>query len=795
MLYGAAYFTEDEWIKIDGLIHKGQYVFTRGPQSNILEEELMSFEDSIEEKAQVNMQIQANESLHTIKADNITITERQIPSPSSSEPAESTDYPAETPNGTSAEASSDDEATHTQVAEPAPMFDFSEMATSVSTEPAETPKLATTNLPTEGGLALGYTQAQLDEVKAFNAGLTKAGKKSRPKYTPIEESYPSPEWSEGEVAPSEQTNEEGAYPSPTPTEHETRIQSWASQVNTPEPNVPEIISPKPSKGGLSGPPAEAKVVLEAFVKTHGRKPKSINDVYQPNNPQFRPLDQRPASRASNTTSKTAKSISKAIIARPSPVTATKAANVPDPRLKPGKIFIAQRAFEKKSTINIEVRPGDNIKILKHVSGITHVGLNLNTQQTGQFPELIFTLPVGVTAKHDALIEQQRALAAAKQNSQVTLRNRVQSVSTVTGLDRVEGMNAAEWDDMSVVSKTKASAPTPAPVKKPLGGLSASRYAVLADEDTSVKKPQENLSGMSKEEVSRLVDEKVCSLPSSVSDNTDKEEFAQILAAQQATANANANSQITAPTGPRAKAPLKDPLTPVTPKTATCWFVNPSPILATTNNPRWWATPNKECRFTADECRDLHAFLPVPPSDPANLRMGKPTWGALADSLPTPPTPASADMVEYKFTKAAKTCWYWANDGKCQNTADSCKYLHEHCAAGVAPKPNSYKRINWSRWAPREKSGENSGDGENGNGSEGTGNENWDSNGWGEETGAEEGELVLEEVQGSDSWGVGGSAGWGNASSTVGWGESSEDKYKPPHIKALEQKAQIEAIGW
>jgi hypothetical protein len=270
-----------------------------------------------------------------------------------------------------------------------------------------------------------------------------------------------------------------------------------------------------SERRLSGPPPEAKEVVKAFVKTHGRKPKSINDLYQPNNPEFKPLGQRPVSRASNATSKTAKSTSKAIITRPSTAAATKSTNVPDPRLMPGKIFIAQRAFEKKSNINIEVRPGDNIKILKHVSGITHVGLNLNTQQSGQFPESIFTLPpgtAGVAAKQDALIEQQRALAAAKQSSQVALRSRVQSVSTVNGLDKVEGMNAAEWDDMSVVSKARASAPTPAPVKKPLGGLSASRYAVLADdEDTSTKKGLENLSGVSREEVSRLVDEKVYSL--------------------------------------------------------------------------------------------------------------------------------------------------------------------------------------------------------------------------------------------------------------------------------------------
>jgi hypothetical protein len=174
-------------------------------------------------------------------------------------------------------------------------------------------------------------------------------------------------------------------------------------------------------------------------------------------------------------------------------------------------------------------------------------------------------------------------------------------------------------------------------------------------------------------------------------------------------------------------------------------------------------------------------------------MGKPTWAALADSLPGAST---SEPVEYKPGRASKTCWYWANDGKCQNSAETCKYLHEHCAAGVAPRPNTWRRINWSRWGPSEKNGETEkGSEENENGNGGTYS-------WGEETaGEEEGELVLEEVQGSDSWGTGnGSAGWGNGwgnveSSGGGWGESSDDKYKAPHIRALEEKAQIEAIGW
>lgn len=151
---------------------------------------------------------------------------------------------------------------------------------------------------------------------------------------------------------------------------------------------------------------------------------------------------------------------------------------------------------------------DTIKIIKHVSGIMHYGLNQKTNQTGQFPESIFTLPPEVRSKQEALLEQQRALATAKQTNQVALRNNGPSVSTSTGLDRLEGMNAAEWEDMSVVSRRASR--TPAPVKQSVGGMSASRYAVLADDDEPpAKKEEENPSGISKEEISRLFDEKVC----------------------------------------------------------------------------------------------------------------------------------------------------------------------------------------------------------------------------------------------------------------------------------------------
>ena len=146
-----------------------------------------------------------------------------------------------------------------------------------------------------------------------------------------------------------------------------------------------------------------------------------------------------------------------------------------------------------------------------------------------------------------------------------------------------------------------------------------------------------------------------------------------------------------------------------------------------------------------------------------------------------------------------TCWYWARDGTCGYSAENCKYLHEHTSQGVAPRP--WKKLpSWgthTRRRPRD--GETAEDAiVNGEGTV---------DGWGEEKENDDsGEMVLEEVNAEDSvtvagWGVigdGGAGGWGRDTpvqdAASGWG-GQEDRYKPPHIKALEQKAMIEAVGW
>ena len=482
ILYGAAYYTEEEMVKIDGLIHKGQYVITRGPQSNLLEEELMSFDDA-NEKTGFHFH---DQSFETIKEGTATVTETSIPSTASSEPAESTDYPPETPpNGTSAEASSDDEAA---LAKSSPLFEFAEIAPAPTVE-AKIPNREPKEIPVAGGLALGYTKAQLDEVRAFNAGLTRAGQKSRLKYEKVDETTYSD-------SASHESIKEEQYPSPTPTEHETRIQSWASEVNS---SKPEIASPAPTQSWSKPPaPPEANSVLaEKFVKAHGRNPNDLNDTVQPNNPQFRPIVNQPSSRVSNTTSKTAKSAGKTV---PGSNSLVKHNGNPALNVAPGTILIAQNSAPKASHIHMDVLVNDKIKVLKHVSGITHVGENLRTKERGQFTEIIFK-PSSAGAVTRNALEQQRILGAQRGHSKGASSSTVVS----NGLDKVEGMNAREWDDVSDISRSR----TTAPINKAFGGLGASRFAVLSDNTKSFSSGEkEVVQGVTKEEMSRLFDEKV-----------------------------------------------------------------------------------------------------------------------------------------------------------------------------------------------------------------------------------------------------------------------------------------------
>jgi len=378
--------------------------------------------------------------------------------------------------------------------------------------PKETTEEVKQRSSTTGGLAVGYTQAQLDEVKAFNAGLTRAGEKKRPKYAKVEDSYPSPEFSEG-GNPSESAMEDRFEP-PTPAPTHQEIRSWADQVNDQESVTPdpasansELASASPKGEPSNGWTAPPKVLtpglipkVEQFVQAHGKAPRSVNDVLQPNNPEFRP--KRPESRMSMKTTKTfiSKPKSVASVAR----VKSKALPQTSPKLKvdPGTVLIAQRSSPKISNMGVDVIAGDQIKVLKYISSDNHLGVNLRTKERGQFSESVFK------KNHAALVERQQNII--KQAEATTVRRqRVASVSTTVSkkLDKFENMNAAEWDEVPV---TRPKTVAPAPIRPAFGGLTASRFAVIAEADSKSESSSqpETRQGMTREEVDRLVDEKV-----------------------------------------------------------------------------------------------------------------------------------------------------------------------------------------------------------------------------------------------------------------------------------------------
>jgi hypothetical protein len=508
MLYGADYFTEDEWIKIDGLIHKGQYVFTQGPPivRNVLEEELMSFDDSKETKVTLNVQTEALDTFELIEREPAQVSEEQLPSPIS---ADSSASPSETPNATSAEVSSDEESAPIQpsIKNCSAMHDLSEMTTPCEKETTGETKEISTKSSSNGGLALGYTQAQLDEVKAFNAGLTKAGVKKRPKYSKVEDSYSSREFSEC-GNPAEPAIEEPCEP-PTPAPTHQEIRSWADQVNDLESATPEPVSASPKEAPSNGWTVSPKVttpglipkevLVGQFVQAHGKPPRSVNDILQPNNPEFGP--KRPDSRMSVKTTKTFTSKPKSVASvRAKPKASPQAA--PKLKVAPGTVLIAQRSCPKISNMGFDVIAGDRIKVLKYISSDKHLGFNLRTKEQGQFSESVFKKdPAGLIERQQEIIKQTEAATVRRQ--------RVASVSTTVSkkLDKFENMNAAEWDEVPV---TRPKTVAPAPVRPSVGGLTASRFAVIADADSKSESSSlpEVAQGMTREEVDRLVDEKV-----------------------------------------------------------------------------------------------------------------------------------------------------------------------------------------------------------------------------------------------------------------------------------------------
>lgn len=443
-----------------------------GPPRNILEEPLMTFEETKDDQNDI-VEIPPEDSFCQTKSDSIVISEET----ESSHPSEHGDSIPSPENNSETPIETSDEDVLPQpqpTADPAACEpETSNTTVQVTSQPVEAePSPATNNR-----LPSGCTQEQLDEIRAFNASLTKAGHKSRPKYEPIVEDSPS-EWIEDYNEPS---RGDQSYPSPPPTEREARINTWADGVAK-LPASPNIESPTPSRLTPKAPAVE--ILAEQFIKAHGRQPKSLNDFYQPNNPNHHP--KRPGSGASMKTSKTSSSIR---TAAQSVIGQLMDGNAPPSNsgIVTGKVYVAQTSAPQKG-IRIEVRAGDHIKVIKFVSGMMYIGENLRSRERGQFPESIF--------RRDPLASRQSAIAER------TLP------SFQRGLDQVENVNAAEWDDVSSIKRPDTAAPTSRPYLA--GGLAASRFSTTADRvpaRQSIHAPQGDIASDMAGQIGKIINDK------------------------------------------------------------------------------------------------------------------------------------------------------------------------------------------------------------------------------------------------------------------------------------------------
>ncbi|CAL3967930.1 hypothetical protein PZA11_007000 [Diplocarpon coronariae] len=693
ILCGASYFSDDEWIKIDRLIHKGHYVFTNGPASILdssVEEELMTFDE------QMDLSVQGTRSIDTpkdvpVKEDPAVVKEKKLDSPSESDQASSSG-PAETPNETSVEASSDEEPA-SKVVDSA-VYDFSHWDAPAEPATAEPPKpiqpteilkRERVNIPAAGGLAL-YTAEQLAEIKEFNATLTKAGQKSKPKH--------------GKHSSSRPSDQDSAACNSTLSDYDTStgIRSWVSEV------------------------VEGEDVSRSRSSPSAKK-------------------------------------STAVAPSPQPATPYSAPGKRQLTLQVGSIHVAQGTQVRTSSIRLGVDPGDQIKILSYISGITYKGQNLRNNSIGHFAETVLK-------KHPEAAQEQKK----------------RTDGNVNPLDDFERSNAAEWDEVPVTQKGSATTASTPGIAKPIGGLGASRFAVPAEESESVASGSEPIdckSGMSREEVEKMVDQK-------------------ILAARRPAIlkNASSNERLVEP--PR--------------KTATCWY---------------WATPNRDCRYTADECRHLHEH-----GHGFELSKGKPTWGSIVDCLPdptakhidsqvastSPPASPTINSAENFPADAAskKTCWFWAHQNRCINA--SCRFQHAQSSHGVASRPGSWNKkqkvASLNSWFQSSANSSNAVD-EFGRSTsdtidgEGDGESILDSGlpvpipaprvgwrdvedprGWGESAQKEEAAArfaakgICHDVEPEpDTMPVNVNSGWGDGAN------------KPPHIRDMEEKAMIAAVGW
>ncbi|KAL3420245.1 hypothetical protein PVAG01_08744 [Phlyctema vagabunda] len=590
VLYATDYFTDEEWMKLDGLVHKGKYVWTMGPApSNLLDGSPLMM--AVDDKSRTTItQADGTESFN-LDADSVNF------------------FPDE------------------------------------PSTPPESPA-------TEVESATTYQSNFNSDLLVDCSGRTEQTTQ------PSTPQHPTPQFS---------------HPSPAPSSVRS-IRKASVATKNPDPltkaNLKTVSQSKPDMAELA----------KEFKRRNGREPKSIGDFYQPlNASHWSAIYMKSLGQGSPGTVKSSIAPSQSISHR----------GLPGKSIRPlldvpaDTILIAQKGFESPSALKISVRPGDNIRYIKHVSGIMHIGNNLRTNKMGQVSEDVFKDKDGQL--RDALFYVKPAGKQGKK-SRASRHMSVTSDDLRAGVDRMVEQNAAEWNDTtddeveSVITQAQRS-------NLPPTDSSMASHKDWAEEMNAIVAAQSQMQPGMMQAVgaqSQMQPEMMQAVVDGVSQMFEAK-FQKLM--KEHGSNTATDTPRKVPTGPSGlgssrHAPLgglsssRHALTDVKlPKTQTCWF---------------WE--KKTCRFTDEECFDLHAHSDAP----AVLKHGRPTWGDLASYKEAQPAAADASD-EFDDKSKTMTCWFWANGG-CDNSPEDCKFAHGIVPGGIALKPHYAKDFRKARYA-------------------------------------------------------------------------------------------------
>ena len=320
-----------------------------------------------------------------------------------------------------------------------PEVQSSQVISSSVQKPRDTSPSPSKTMPTEernqlsGGLPLGYTQAQLDEVKAFNEWMKNSKGRSS--------------WHK-----SSEHARSGVSESQFATEKDSWTHSWRENVATQKRTLSPSVPPRrPSPNNSTITPEEMSYLAAAFKVRNGRSHKALTDIWQPKNPTFW--------------------TNKAL--------AELRSNPPI-----GTLLVAQKNVTPNGQNRLELHIGDQIEVIRQDKS-SPIGKNLRTGKPGY-------VNLDNCRRNGALMLASVVSAPPKlRASNIKPPSAHPLPAAIARMDSAERRNARAWeeedddddeDDFVVHKKTISASVAQDKAKPHSSSMRVSRFMALADMD-------------------------------------------------------------------------------------------------------------------------------------------------------------------------------------------------------------------------------------------------------------------------------------------------------------------------